>query len=93
MNVLKIKSKDFQMELSMDENGVTELKSNGVAAADNDIEMALIALALNQYGESFIHDEETDVITIVNSSTEWSSKSFGLNNSRGINLLKKQKTN
>lgn len=89
MNVLKIKSKDFQMELSMDENGVTELKSNGVAAADNDIEMALIALALNQYGESSIHDEETDVITIVNSPTEWSSKSFGLNNSRGINLLKK----
>jgi len=89
MNVLKIKSKDFQMELSMDENGVTELKSNGVAAVDNNIEMALIALALNQYGESSIHDEETDVITIVNKPTEWNSKSFGLNNSRGINLLKK----
>jgi len=89
MNVLKIKSKDFQMELSMDENGVTELTSNDVAVADNDIEMALIALALNQYGESSIHDEETDVITIVNSPTEWNSKSFGLSNSREINLSKK----
>lgn len=89
MNVLKIKSKDFQMELSMDENGVTELTSNDLAVADNDIEMALIALALNQYGESSIHDEETDVITIVNSPTEWNSKSFGLSNSREINLSKK----
>ncbi|MFA6729124.1 MAG: hypothetical protein WCS17_13050 [Prevotella sp.] len=89
MNVHKIKSKDFEMELSMDENGVTELTSNEEAVADNDIEMALIALALNQYGESSIHDEETDVITIVNSPTEWNSKSFGLSNSREINLSKK----
>lgn len=89
MNILKIKSKDFQMELSMDENGVADLNSNGVTSVEYNIEMALIALALNQYGESSIHDEETDVITIVNNPTEWNSKSFGLNNGRGINLLKK----
>jgi hypothetical protein len=89
MSVLKIKSKDFEMELSMDGNGVTELQSNGGAATTTDtrLEMALIALALNEYGESFIHDEETDVITIVNTQTEWKSKSFGLNN-RGINIKK-----
>lgn len=88
MSVLKIKSKDFEMELSMDGNGVTELQSNGAATTtDSRLEMALIALALNEYGESFIHDEETDVITIVNTPTEWKSKSFGLNN-RGINIKK-----
>lgn len=81
MSILKIKSGDFEMEISMDGNSVKEVKSDGKTLADSnaDIMMGVIALALNQYGESSLHDNESGVITIARNHTEWNSKSFGLN--------------
>ena len=87
MGILKIKSKDFELELVADDNGVCSVKNlgNGFPPASNaPVNVALIALALESYNAGKgLHDEESGRITILPHRSEWSSKSFGLN--KGIN--------
>ncbi len=87
MGILKIKSKDFELELVTDDNGVCSVKNleGGFSpTADVSVDVALIALALESYNNSKeLHDEESGRITILPHRSEWSSKSFGLN--KGIN--------
>ena len=87
MSILKIKSRDFELELTTDENGVCEVKtSDGVQPqiGNLSVDVALIALALDSYKDaSSMHDEESGRITIRQYRSEWNSKAFGLN--RGVN--------
>ena len=83
MSVLKIKSGNFELELISDGNEVCEVKSPEhvlAKSADVPVDMALIALALDSYCDSLgLHDEESGRITILPHRSEWSLKSFGLN--------------
>lgn len=83
MSILKIKSNNFELELISDGNEVCEVKSPGHVlpqAADVPVDIALIALALDSYRDSLgLHDDESGRITILPHHSEWSLKSFGLN--------------
>ena len=79
MSILKIKSGNFELELISDGNEVCEVKSPehvSPQTAGKAVEVALIALALDSQG---LHDEESGRITILPHHSEWSLKSFGLN--------------
>lgn len=78
MSVLKIKSKDFELELTGD--GDAKLEQNaGTRNTDNALCMALIAMALNDCGTAELHDRESGVITLKPAHSEWGSKILGLN--------------
>lgn len=78
MSVLKIKSKDFELELTGDSDA--QLKQNcGTHDADNALCIALIAMALNDCGTPELHDRESGVITLKHTHSEWGSKILGLN--------------
>ena len=83
MSILKIKSGNFELELISDGNEVCEVKSPehvSPQTAGKAVEVALIALALDSCCNSQgLHDEESGRITILPHHSEWSLKSFGLN--------------
>ena len=83
MSILKIKSKEFDMELSFDGNGVCEVKDDK-QLADQNLIAGLITLALNQMGGVSVHDEESGVITINNHLSEWAFKSFEQNEGKNL---------
>lgn len=78
MSVLKIKSKDFELELTGDDHAKLE-QDMGTQGADNALCMALIAMALNDFGTAELHDRESGVITLKPARSEWGSKILGLN--------------
>lgn len=78
MSVLKIKSKDFELELTGDGDAKLE-QNDGTRDTDNALYMALIAMALNDCGTAELHDRESGVITLNPAHSEWSSKILGLN--------------
>ncbi len=83
MSILKIKSSNFELELISDGKEIGEVKSPGHVlpqASDVSVDIALIALALDSYRDSLgLHDDESGRITILPRHSEWSLKSFGLN--------------
>jgi hypothetical protein len=86
MSILKIKSKDFELELTSD-GEVLEQTASQAQTPDATLDMALIAMALNEYGTAELHDYESGVITLKPQKSEWSSKILGLN--KGINTINK----
>lgn len=86
MSILKIKSKDFELELTGNDE-VLEKSESRIQPSNATLEMALIAMALNEYGCAELHDDESGVITIKPQKSEWSSKILGLN--KGINTINK----
>lgn len=82
MSVLKIKSKDLDLELVLDGDAqVATSGQNASPKAEDAAIAAVIALALSQeLGAGAEHDEESGVITIQNHPTQWNAKMFGFNN-------------
>ncbi|MBQ8098363.1 MAG: hypothetical protein IJ244_02455 [Bacteroidaceae bacterium] len=85
MSILKIKSKDIEVELNLDDKTASNLQTTQPTCSVSPEMVALLtALALNEVGNATDHDEESGRITIKASASEWSAKSFGLN--KGISL-------
>lgn len=86
MSVLKIKSKNLDLELTLDgdEPQVTGGASQtaGSAQDQTSLHAALIALALSDTIGGEVHDTESGIITIQPHVSEWSSKSYAFTNNR-----------
>ena len=78
MSIIKIKSKDFELELTVNSETLREAELQ-LQSSDITLEVALIAMALNEYGSFEFHDYESGIITIKRRVSEWSSKILGLN--------------
>lgn len=86
MSILKIKSKDINVELVLDEeNSVATTEETTVAPINEEeqLHVALIALSMNQMlAGAASHDWEADCITIQPHNTDWNSKVFGFTNTK-----------
>lgn len=86
MSVLKIKSRDINVELVLDgENTVNTAEEACAAPANKEeqLHVALIALSMNRMlAGAASHDWESDCITIQPRNTEWNSKVFGFTNTK-----------
>ncbi|MEG1580065.1 MAG: hypothetical protein RR386_02250 [Bacteroidaceae bacterium] len=86
MNVIKFKTKDFEMSISFDGNGIAGIEQNGTQLGQFDesnqqVYAAVIAMALHQYrtGSESEHDHETDIITLLPRTTDWNAKANVMN--------------
>lgn len=90
MNVIRYKTNEFELEISLDAKGIAEIRKDGEALdmgmAQPEIYAAVIALALTEYESGIVHDEESNVITLVQQPTIWNAKSYGMNG-----IMKKNK--
>lgn len=84
MSVLKIKSNNLDLELTLDGKDaaceISKKSTNSIGSSEAEIHAALVALALSNLWEGKVHDEESGVITIEKHSSEWTSKTFGFRN-------------
>lgn len=79
MNVIKYKTALYELEITLDTDGVKEIRKDGkcVETIPTDMETvaAVVALALNDYGaDGAVHDEESNVITLNAHATDWNGK-------------------
>ena len=82
MNVIKYKTSLFELEISLDVNGLAEIRKDGqcidIGLTDKEVYAAVIALALEQYGAGETHDEESNVITLSPHPTAWNMRMPGV---------------
>ena len=83
MSILKIKSDSIDVELVLDGASVDMPATVPSANDEEQLHVALIALAINQMlSESASHDWDPDCITIQPRTTEWTSKTFSFTNNK-----------
>ena len=80
MNTIKYKTNDFELEITLDADGLKSVRHNGnalqLAEADVELCTALISLSLQQYVNDYGHDEESGMITWQAQPTNWTNKAL-----------------